>query len=101
MTKEAQALSAVLSPFGKRESYEASGLAPRRASLVGARLGLLHNGKPNADALLSELGQRLVERYGVAEVRTFEKPHFGVPVGEPQLSAMLESCDVALAGVGD
>lgn len=101
MTENVSSLPMVLSPFGMRESYEAVGLAPRRASLKGTRLGVLHNGKPNANALLGELGQRLVDRYGITEVRTFEKPHFGVPVGELQLAEMLESCDVALAGVGD
>lgn len=103
MTNERTPLSlpTVLSPFGMRESHDAGGLAPRRASLRGARLGVLHNGKPKAEALLTELAQRLVERYDVADVRIFEKPHFGIPVDDVQGAQMLESCDVALAGVGD
>lgn len=101
MRAEPLPLPAVLSPFGRRESYEAAGLAPRRASLQGTRLGVLHNGKPNAEALLTELARRLVARHGVADVRVFEKPHFGVPVDEAQAAQMLESCDVAVAGVGD
>lgn len=101
MRAEPLSLPTVLSPFGSRETHEAAGLAPRRASLHGARLGVLHNGKPNAEALLTELAQRLVGRHGVADVRVFEKPHFGVPVDDAQAAQMLESCDVALAGVGD
>lgn len=93
--------SEIVSPFGIRQDRQGTGLASRSPSLLGARLGLLHNGKPNAEVLLKAFGERLREHAGVASVRVFEKPHFGVPVDENLVHQMWETCDMVIAGVGD
>ena len=55
------------------------GLAPRLATLQGKRLALLDNSKVNAKELLTAVGKRLQEQYGVAEVRIWRKPASAIP----------------------
>src|SRR5262249_59930457 len=49
-------------------------LARRPASLRGRRIGVLDNSKPNADALLGRLAERLVERHRAASIIRGRKP---------------------------
>lgn len=101
MTGEFRWAEQIVSPLGKRGSAEVTDLAPRRLTLDGARVGLLHNGKPNAEVLLAEIGVSLGRRYRLAGVSVFEKPHFGSPVRTGQAEQVRAICDVVLAGVGD
>jgi hypothetical protein len=74
-------------------------LAPRLASLVGKRAGILDNGKPNAGTLMLAVTKILQERYGVTEVLKRNKPVAGPPA--PEILADLATCDFALVGSAD
>jgi len=76
-------------------------LAPRRADLAGARVGLLVNTKQNADIFLEEVGRLLVERYGAAGVLARTKAAFAQPAPEDMLKELTTECDVVVTGIGD
>lgn len=88
-------------------NYEEGGVASSRGrasrphSGESVRLGLLNNGKPNAEQLLQAFGYRLADRISISEVRTFEKPDFGESVDENVVVQIQDACDVVIAGVGD
>jgi hypothetical protein len=77
----------------------AARLAPRLASLAGARAGILDNGKANAGTLMLAVTRILQERYGVADVVKRDKPVAGPPA--PEILAALAECDFALVGSAD
>jgi hypothetical protein len=74
-------------------------LAPRLASLAGARAGILDNGKANAGTLMLAMTRILQERYGVTGVVKRDKPVAGPPA--PEILAALSECDFALVGSAD
>jgi hypothetical protein len=74
-------------------------LAPRLATLRGRRAGILDNGKPNADVLMSAIVERLRASHGVAAVVKRGKPVAGPPSDEAL--ADLSRCDFALVGSAD
>jgi hypothetical protein len=83
-------------------------LAARPADLKGLRLGLLDNGKANADMLLHALSERLQTRLGVVETvylsrRQPGRDHRRRRPGEYDefLETLVEQCDLVLNGVGD
>jgi hypothetical protein len=77
----------------------AAQLAPRLASLAGARAGILDNGKANAGTLMLAVTRILQERHGVGEVVKRDKPVAGPPA--PEILAALSACDFALVGSAD
>lgn len=94
----------ILDPTGRRHQPQtaASGLAPRRTDLSGARIGLLDNTKHNAALLLREIGHLLVSEHGAAEVTEVQtKQVFSLPVPDDVVAAYLNECDVVVTGVGD
>jgi hypothetical protein len=74
-------------------------LAPRLASLSGARAGILDNGKANAGTLMLAVTKILQERYGVGEVVKRNKPVAGPPSAE--VLEALSQCDFTLVGSAD
>ena len=93
--------NAILDPTGRAGLREALTLAPRRARLRGATVGLLENTKQNAALFLEELGRLLVERHGAAGVMPRTKTAFALPVPSELLEEMAARCDVVITGVGD
>jgi hypothetical protein len=75
-------------------------LASRLGTLTGARLGLLDNAKPNADAILGAIAERLQAEQGVAEVVRFRKKNPGMGAA-PQVLDSLARCDAVLLGTSD
>jgi hypothetical protein len=73
--------------------------APRRATLAGARIGALDNGKPNAVHVVGLPGRTLAERHG-AEFLALTKPVASLPVEEDVL-LRFKGFDAAIVGVGD
>lgn len=80
-------------------SARSSQLAPRRASLDGVRVGLLHNTKPGGEVLLHSIAGRLAHDYNVKSVVWREKPLPSVPASFVQ--EMSEQCDLVIAALGD
>ena len=75
-------------------------LAPPVASLEGALVGVVDNGKVNADRLFELVGTLLRERYGVRELLRRRKHDFSRPA-PAALLAELSACDAVLTGIGD
>jgi len=96
--------NAILDPTGQAGQRGAAApprLAPRRARLAGARVGLLINTKRNAAPFLEEVGRLLVDRHGAASVTAHTKIAFAVPATEAELKDLATECDVVITGIGD
>lgn len=87
----------VLSPLGAAPTAARS-LARRRPSLVGCRVGVLENSKPNADVLLGRVADRLVAA-GAAGVRRWRKPGSSRPAAN--FDEITAAVDVVLTGSAD
>ncbi len=90
----------MLDPTGTEARLETR-LAKRDGGLSGKRLGLLANGKRNADVLLRMVGGLLVERYGVQEPVFVDKRDASRPASDGVLDELLPRCDVVVTAIGD
>lgn len=95
--------NAIMDPTAQPHAAPQDGLslAPRDASLDGARIGLLENGKQNARLLLEELGHVLEERYGAAPTMIRRKTIITEPAPPEVAAELRDHCDVVITGVGD
>jgi Fe-S cluster biogenesis protein NfuA len=75
--------------------------APRPASLSGARVALLANGKTHGEFILETLGGLLRERHGIGEARLWTKPHPSGPPTADQLREISEYADLVVTAIGD
>ena len=91
----------ILDPTGEAERAEDRALAPRLATLHGASLALLDNGKPNAAVLLEEVGRQLADRFRLQDVKVFAKDYFGTPVEQTQVERIVATCKFAVTAIGD
>jgi hypothetical protein len=91
----------LLDPTGDSGRSTNTTLAARPQSLKGLVVGLLDNSKPNGAVILRAVGRELQEKYGVREIRMFQKGYFGTPVEESVVQQMLHNCDFAVAAIGD
>jgi hypothetical protein len=76
-------------------------LAPRVASLTGARIALIDNSKHNADRFLDTLATLLVRDHRVAKIERYRKVSASVPTPPEVLHRLLEGSDAAVHGVAD
>ena len=76
-------------------------MAPRLGSLEGKVVGTLWNNRPHGDKFLQQLGEQLVERYGVAEVVHRKKIYINSRAPMELLMELKERCDAVVVGVGD
>lgn len=95
--------NAILDPTGATRiaSRPAAPRAPRRASLAGARVGLLINTKQNARPFLEEVGRILLQEHGAASVTQRTKKNFAVPEPEDVIKDLAAEADIIITGVGD
>ena len=70
-------------------------------SLVGRRIGIIDNAKPNFDVLAKHLTGVLRERYGVAGVVYKAKGGPTMPAPEAFYEELARSCDLVITGSGD
>ncbi|MFH1602282.1 MAG: hypothetical protein ABIH03_00050 [Pseudomonadota bacterium] len=68
--------------------------------LAGKTVGFIDNAKPNFNHLVDDLGELLVNKYGVAQVVKHRKSG-QVPVDESVLKDFTERCDAVITGSGD
>jgi hypothetical protein len=80
---------------------EHSTYAPRPASLVGKRVGLLDNSKGNAGRFLDMVAAILHEQYHFAQIIRHRKPSASKPVAPAVIAEWRQTCDLAIVGVGD
>ena len=76
-------------------------LAPRLPSLEGCRLGLLSNGKENADALLQMVAQEIKTNFSVKNVVSVTKFGAGINCPPKFMEDLLSRCDAVITAVGD
>ena len=76
-------------------------LAPRLASLQGAKIALIDNTKHMAAVFLGELSQLLQKKYGVKEFEYYRKPHASVPIPPEVMQRLVATCDAVVHGVAD
>ncbi len=75
--------------------------APRCTSLDGKVIGILSNGKANADLLLSETAKRFAAEYG-CEIRSIVyKSNPSAPSPEETITQLADDCDLLLTANGD
>lgn len=76
-------------------------LAPRLASLQGARIGIINNSKHMAAEFLEALEPLLRRRYGVESFERHEKFNAAIPAPPDVMQRFVESCDAIVHGVAD
>ena len=75
-------------------------LPARPASLAGATVGFISNGKEGTKGFFSHLKRVLEEDFGVAEVLWRTKSNYSAPA-EAEIVAEAGSWDFAVTGLGD
>lgn len=94
----------VVNPLGTPQAAGAE-LAASPQSLRGARLGVLWNGKPNADELLRAVAARLIEGQGMAGMLWLKKGDLasgpGFPSPQPLIDRLSSGTVAVLAASGD
>ena len=73
-------------------------LAPRLASLRGARIGILDNCKEFSDVVLRGVADALQREFGVEQVKFWQKSYLGI--ASPYAQEMAAQCDAVINGVG-
>ena len=76
-------------------------IADRPASLDGARLGLLANGKMNSEEMLTALHDVLADRFDFAVVVERNKMNASRPCPEDIIDELADLCDVVITSSGD
>jgi hypothetical protein len=75
--------------------------AARRASLAGAVVGILDNGKHKSDVLLREVQELLRSEAGVKDFVVVRKASAYRPAPDQQLDDLARRADAVVAGIGD
>ena len=76
-------------------------MAPRLAGLDGLRIGLLSNGKANADALLHETAAQFERELGCRTIRLLDKRNASRPAPPDFLGELAAGADFLITAVGD
>jgi hypothetical protein len=76
-------------------------VAPRPETLDGAVLGLLANGKRNADVMLSMVHEILADRFQFKDVVARDKDNASRPCPRNLMDEMARLCDVVVTASGD
>lgn len=74
--------------------------APRLATLTGATVGFISNGKEGTKGFFAHLERLLREEYGVANVVTRVKSNYSAPA-DPHIAAEIAGWDAVITGIGD
>jgi hypothetical protein len=90
----------IVDPSGSEPPTQRLTTSPRLASLKGARIAVLNNGKPNAAHVVGQLGRYLACRYGAQEPVGAEKPNSSRPFAAEVLDEF-RNFDAAIVGIGD
>ncbi len=76
-------------------------IADRPASLDGATVGLLANGKLNSEEMLTALHDVLADRFEFGEVVERNKLNASRPCPEEIIDELVDLCDVVITSSGD
>jgi len=75
--------------------------APALASLEGRTVGILQNGKLNAEEMLRETAALFAERHGCTIVPMFAKTNASAPAPADTLQTAAGDVDLLITGLGD
>ena len=90
-------LYAPTSTAPKRKAFR----APALASIDGMRIGILENGKLNAEEMLNEVAQLFVQRNGCIIQSLASKRNASAPAPGNTLVKLAPEVDFLLTGLGD
>ena len=90
----------VLSPQGEPRAAGQQ-LPTLPVSLRGLTVGFLDNKKHNFDRLVTEMGEIMMTRWGVARVIHRQKANAATPAAPEIVEALAKECDVVFAGSAD
>ena len=79
----------------------AAALASRPASLEGAVIGLVSNGKTHAPGVLQRVAQNLIETHGVRDAVLMMKPTANLPAAPEEVEALAADVTAIIAAIGD
>jgi hypothetical protein len=71
------------------------------AKLDGARIGILENGKLNAEEMLREVADLFVQRHGCTIVKLASKKNASAPAPANTLVQVAPEVDFLITGLGD
>jgi hypothetical protein len=91
----------ILDPMVAADEATDVSVAKRVGGLDGKVLGLLHNGKVNADRLLNLVREQLAARYQLRDVVMVSKPSASRVADPAVLDRLARECDVVVTSVGD
>ena len=95
-------MTRILDPTLRSPAAEAAvARAPRKASLDGATIGLLANGKSNGMALLDRIVERLHERHRIGDVVRVAKTNASAPVIDGDAEMLAGRCAAVITAIGD
>ena len=86
-----------LSTTAKRQAFR----APALAKLEGMRIGILENGKLNAEEMLNEVAALFVERNGCTVRTLASKKNASAPAPANTLVTVAQEVDFLITGLGD
>lgn len=75
--------------------------AQRIPTLAGTTLGIIDDSKRNADVLLEELADVLINRYEISNVIWHKKPSASRPADPKEINNLAAKCDSAIIAIGD
>ncbi|MCF8534422.1 MAG: hypothetical protein K9G48_15550 [Reyranella sp.] len=90
-------LYAPTSTAAKRKAFR----APALVGLEGMRLGILENGKLNAEEMLNEVGALFVQRHGCTIRTLASKRNASAPAPATTLVKVAQEVDFLITGLGD
>jgi hypothetical protein len=90
-------LYAPTSTTPKRQSVR----APALANIDGARIGILENGKLNAEEMLNEVAALFVQRHGCTVRTLAHKTNASAPAASNTLVNVAQEVDFLITGLGD
>jgi hypothetical protein len=99
-TESREMVVRIVDPSGSEPPTQRLTTSVRPASLAGARIAVLNNGKPNAAHVVGRLGAHLIERFGAEEIVEAEKPNSSRAF-EADVLDRFRNFDAAIVGVGD
>jgi hypothetical protein len=86
-----------LSTTPKRKVFR----APALAGLEGMRIGILENGKLNAEEMLNEVAELFVHRHGCTVRTLASKSNASAPAPANTLTKVAQEVDFLITGLGD
>ena len=75
--------------------------APALPKIEGLRIGILENGKLNAEEMLNEVAALFVQRHGCTVVKLASKKNASAPAPANTLTQVAPEVDFLITGLGD